>query len=398
MRSAVGSVPGGGPRLSVVVPVHNVVQYVAECLDSILEQSFRDLEVVVVDDGSTDRSGEIVRQYAERHANVRVVTTANQGLGAARNTGVRHARGELVAFADSDDAVLPEAYDAMVSVLDESGSDFVVGAFKRNFGDGPPAMPPRQRALHRQRRLATTVDDFPEALGDVFAWNKVFRREFWDRAEMSFPEQIRYEDQPALTRAYLLARSFDVIKRPVYLWRIRHDGTSITQGRADLDDLRDRFATKRSSLETVRSLGSAHVLRTFYLDGLMMDMPVYFANIPGCDDAYWQMLHTEMRELWGGAPSFAHATIPVAHRLTAWLVADDRRAQAETVAAFAQQHRPLDVPVHERDGEMVAELPFWDDASAAIPPELFRLQEHEQAVRRARAEDEHVDSRPAQQQ
>jgi len=374
------------PRLSVIVPAFNVDHYLAESVESILAQSYRDLEIVVVDDGSTDGTAAVARDYADRLANVRVVTTPNRGLGAARNLGLQHARGELIAFVDSDDTVLPEAYASMVRVLDESGSDFVVGGFTRNFDEGAPSMPPRQRNLHRERRIGVSIDDFPQALGDVFAWNKVFRREFWQRAGMAFPEGVRYEDQPALTRAYLLAKSFDVLKRPVYFWRIRDEGTSITQGRRQLDDVRDRFQTKRDSLALVKQYGSPEVLRMFYLDGLTMDMPVYFWHIPGCDEEYWQLLHTQMRDLWDGAPSFAGATIPVAHRLTCWLVANDRRQQAEVVVAFAAQHRPIEVPVEDRGDHMVAKLPYWDDPSSGIPPEMFRLQEHERAVRLERAD------------
>lgn len=378
--------PAAAPRLSVIVPAFNVEDYLAESVDSILAQSYRDLEIVVVDDGSTDGTAAVARDYADRLSNVRVVTTPNRGLGAARNLGIRHARGELIAFVDSDDTVLPEAYESMVRVLDESGSDFVVGGFTRNFDVGAPSMPPRQRNLHRERRIGVSIDDFPQALGDVFAWNKVFRREFWERAGMAFPEGIRYEDQPTLTRAYLLAKSFDVLKRPVYFWRIRDEGTSITQGRRQLDDVRDRFQTKRDSLALVKEHGSPEVLRMFYLDGLTMDMPVYFWHIPGCDDEYWQLLHIQMRDLWDGAPSFAEATIPVAHRLICWLVANDRREQAEVAVAFAEQHRPIEVPVEARGDHMVAKLPYWDDPASGIPPEMFRLQEHERAVRLERAD------------
>jgi glycosyltransferase involved in cell wall biosynthesis len=382
-RRAWRALRGRAPRLSVVVPVYNVERYLGECLDRIVEQSYDDLEVVIVDDGSTDGSGDIADRYARRHAHLRVVRTANQGLGAARNTGVEHARGELLAFADSDDIVLPDAYEAMVSTLDESGSDFVVGAMKRNFRRGT-VLPPRQHVLHEHRRVGITADDFPEILGDVFAWNKVFRRDFWDRVPMSFPERIRYEDQPALTLAYLSARAFDVIRQPVYVWRIREDRSSLTQAPGQVPDLRDRLATKRDSLDTVRRLGSDTVLRTFYNDPLAMDFPIRFRQIPGCGDEFWQMLHEGVRGLWADGPSFAETTLPVHFRLVAWLVAQGRRADAERVLAFAEEHVPR-LPVrqcaHERsvqDGApWVAELPFWDDPSSGIPRELFLLQEHE---------------------
>jgi glycosyltransferase involved in cell wall biosynthesis len=371
---------GRSPRLSVVVPVFNVEQYLAECLDSILAQSFDDLEVVVVDDGSTDRSGQVAQGYVDRFPNVRLVTTANQGLGAARNTGVRQARGRLLAFADSDDVVLPDAYSTMVSALDESGSDFVVATFRRNFPDGT-AVPPRQRMLHRERRLGITAEDHPQILTDVFAWNKVFRRDFWDRERLAFAEWVRYEDQPPLTRAYLTARSFDVIEQPVYLWRIRDDASSITQGKRRLEDLHDRFLTKRQALQTVRELGSPRVLHAFFVDGLVVDLPGYFRQIAGCEDEWWETLHRELRDLWADGPSFALTTIPVTHRLVAWLVVHDRRAEAETVMRFAEPYRPMELPVEDRGDAMVVKLPYWDDPSSGIPPELYRLHDRERRAR-----------------
>src|SRR4051812_25834814 len=100
--------------LSVVVPAYDVAAYLPACLDSVLAQSDSlgrtELEVVVVDDGSPDACGEIAEAYAARDPRVRVVHTANQGLGAARNEGWRHVRGDLLAFADSDDVVPPGAY------------------------------------------------------------------------------------------------------------------------------------------------------------------------------------------------------------------------------------------------------------------------------------------------
>jgi hypothetical protein len=371
----------GTPQLSVVVPVYNVQDYVAAALDSILGQSYDDLEVVVVDDGSTDGSRAVVDGYVQGHPNVRLVASENRGLGAARNLGVRHCRGALLAFADSDDEVMPDAYAGMVSALDESGSDLVVGGVVRNHRDGV-TMSVRQRDLHRERRLRLTVDDFPEVLADAFAWNKVFRRDFWDRAGLSFPEGVRYEDQPAMTRAYLAARSFDVIRRPVYLWRIREDSSSITQRRHELDDLRDRFLTKRQSLDSVRELGSPEVLRSFQLDALVRDMPTYLQHIHGCSEEYWRLLQCETATLWADAPSFAHARMPPGYRLAAWLVVQGRRAEAETVVDFAVRHRPLQVEVVERGEEMVAQLPFWDDPSTGIPAELYRLQEHERRIKR----------------
>ena len=109
------------PLVSVVVPVYDVEAYLPEALDSVLAQSHRALEVVVVDDGSTDGSGALADDYAGRDPRVRVVHTPNRGLGAARNVGVRHATGEILAFADSDDVVPVDAYRILLRQLSATG-------------------------------------------------------------------------------------------------------------------------------------------------------------------------------------------------------------------------------------------------------------------------------------
>ena len=109
------------------------------------------------------------------------------------------------------------------------------------------------RRLHHPAATRATAAEHPEILGDVFAWNKLFRRTFWESAGLAWPEGIRYEDQPTTTRAYLAGR-FDVLPDVVYHWRIRDDGSSITQQRASVDDLRDRLETKRMALASVDGL------------------------------------------------------------------------------------------------------------------------------------------------
>ena len=162
------------PLVSVVIPVHNVEDYLREALDSVLGQTHRELDVVLVDDGSTDGSGAIADEYAARDRRVRAVHTENRGLGAARNEGLRHVRGELLAFADSDDVVPPTAYATMVKHQKATGADFVTGSVAR-WEDGGLVELPWMRRLHREAR-AVRLEDHPEILGDVFAWNKLFRR------------------------------------------------------------------------------------------------------------------------------------------------------------------------------------------------------------------------------
>jgi CDP-glycerol glycerophosphotransferase len=327
------------------VPAYDVAAYLRACLDSVLAQegSF-ELEVVVVDDGSPDGSGEIAESYAARDPRVRVVHTPNRGLGAARNEGLRHVTGELLMFADSDDVVPAGSYAALHRQLRRSGSDFAVGSVARwvSSPEGEQLVePPWMKRLHRQR-MDLVIDDEPELLGDVFAWNKLWSASFWRETGLSWPEGVRYEDQPTTTLAYLRARRFAVIPEVVYHWRIRGDGTSITQQRSSLQDLRDRWSTKVSSLRSVEEYGAPKVTTVFRDRVLAGDLHRYFAELPGCDDEWWELLRTGVLSIWGSR-SLTHSGLLPVDRLVGWLVEQGRRADAEAVVAYARNlGRPMD--------------------------------------------------------
>ena len=323
------------PLISVVIPVFDVEDYLPACLDSVLAQSHTDLEVVVVDDGSTDRSGAIADSYAARDPRVRVVHTANHGLGAARNEGLRHVTGDLLAFADSDDVVPPEAYATLLRQQQRAGCDVVTGSIVWWYDEPGGARlvePPWMRRLHATRRVGI-VDQVPEVLGDVFAWNKLYRRDFWEDNDLSWPEGTRYEDQPTLTHAFLQARRIGVVPDVVYHWRIRSDGSSITQQRASLVDLQDRWETKRTSRRAVLDYGSDKVSKVFQDRVLPGDLHRYLVLIPDADDDWYRLLESGVRELFG-ARSLAHSVLPPMHRLTGWLVEQGRREDAALVQRF----------------------------------------------------------------
>src|SRR3954468_8067723 len=167
------------PRISVVVPVYNVEPYLAECLESLAGQTVKDLQVIMVDDGSKDRSAEIAQEFADRDERFHLVKQPNGGLGNARNTGITHATGEFLAFVDSDDYLPPNAYELLLGALDETGSDFATGNVQRVTVKGT-----RQvyflADTFTKTRLATHISEFRRLIADRTAWNKLWRKSFWD--------------------------------------------------------------------------------------------------------------------------------------------------------------------------------------------------------------------------
>ncbi len=352
------------------MPVYQVERYLRDCLDSLLAQTFGDFEAVLVDDGSTDGSVAVASEFTARDPRLRIVHQPNAGPGAARNAGVAQARGTYLAFLDSDDSLPPTAYACMVDALTESGSDFVVGAVAKQ-ARGRYRVAPWMRQLHRQRRSAVTIDDAPEMVVDIFAWNKMFRRSFWESHRLRFPEGVRYEDHALMTRAYLEADRFDVVPDVVYRWRVRDDGSSITQQKHQLDNLRDGFVAKRAVTRLVLDRGSAR-LRWHWFTTAFDDLPPYYREVPGCGDTYWECLRAGVRELLDVVPAEAFAEVRTHVRLLSWLVAHNRRDEMLEVLRYVDEHRGRFPVVVAGSTEYVA-LPFLDDPDAGIPPEMYRV-------------------------
>lgn len=327
--------------LSVVVPVFNVEEYLEDCLSSIAAQSYPHLDVVVVDDGSSDGSLRIARAFARRDRRFRVLTKPNAGLGAARNTGVAFAKGDFLAFADSDDVVPRNGYEVMMRSLNHSRSDFVVGSVTRLRGRNRE-LPAWARSVHRVTRTGTTLAEFPEILHDVFAWNKIFRKEFWDREVRAFPEGVLYEDQETTARAYAHASAFDVLHEVVYEWRIRADRSSITQQKTELVDVRDRILVARRLARFVETLPDATVRDFWFAKVLGEDLGLYYVQIPRVSQDYWDLLREGVQEITTRSSAGAWSRLSVQDRiLVRLLLQDDREAFERIVLRFAELGRSI---------------------------------------------------------
>ncbi len=360
--------------LSVVIPAYNVERYLADCLESLLGQSYLHFEAIVVDDGSIDHTAAIAERYAAEDRRLRVVRQPNGGLGAARNRGVAEARGAYLTFLDSDDFLVPGAYATMMSTITRTGSDMVVGTLTRE-RQGHETITRLMRQNHSTRRERVSLSDMPLMLADVFAVNKVFRRRFWDNAGLSFPCGIRYEDQPTLTRAFVAAKHFDVIPENVYVWRMRDDGSSITQRRHEMSDLVDRIASKRMSTDLVCRTGETTLQDVWFKDVLPVDMWEYFRAATSSDDDYWIALRTALASFWSGdTVPFEQTRTPAQQRLMGWLVDHDRRDDLERLIGFIDGHRG-EFRLRVDDGNVVAAVgPGGSDEPARS---VFAVGDHE---------------------
>lgn len=361
------------PRISVIVPVYDVEGYLAECLESVLGQSVTDIEVVAVDDGSTDSSPEVLERYADRDPRLRIVRQANAGLGAARNTGVEHATGEFLWFVDSDDVLAPGALDALLSPLLVTGSDLATGNVWRLTADG--TVPARFLApAFRRTRLRTHVRRFPPLLADRVAWNKLFRRDFWDRHGFRFPTGVHYEDQYVTLPAHYLARSVDVVARHVYLWRVRADGErSITQQRTDPSSMLDRVRAVEHVSRFLAGNGWQRDKQRYDESAVTHDLRYFLEAFVEADDDYRSAFLDAANEFLDTVDVTVFRSLPAVRRVEWELVR--RRAADELVEVLrAELGGPAGVTAVRSGRRWYVDLPVRGRADLPIPDDLFRAR------------------------
>ncbi|HUD40203.1 MAG TPA: bifunctional glycosyltransferase family 2 protein/CDP-glycerol:glycerophosphate glycerophosphotransferase [Streptosporangiaceae bacterium] len=375
-----------GARISVVVPFYNNAGLLGDCLASIAAQTAGDLEVVMVNDGSTDASEEVAAAQVAADSRFSLITIPNSGPGAARNRGVAAATGEFLGFVDADDVLPPDAYATMLATLEATGSDFVSGGVLRLTQDGLGPSGLHDQAI-KTRRLRTSIDRATELLYDVSVFNKLFRRSFWDEAGLSLPEGMFWEDLVAMTRAHVLARAVDVITDPVYHWRDRDAGApSITQSRTAIVNFRDRIAALELIDAFLRERGTPALLRAHQHKALVNDLWLYVRDLPVTSAAYQvEFIGLAGRYLRTVEPRVL-ASQPAARKLAYYLIAADRGDEligfatwlaanpARTPPMVRSFGRPRSFGRLRSFGQLRADLPLRRSAKPAIPDRVFRPQ------------------------
>ncbi|MGW6527139.1 bifunctional glycosyltransferase/CDP-glycerol:glycerophosphate glycerophosphotransferase [Streptomyces venezuelae] len=331
------------PRLSVVVPIYNVEEFLEECLESIAGQTMDGpglrggpearggLECILVDDGSTDGSPRIAREFAAKDPRFVYVRQRNAGLSAARNTGVRKASptAEFLTFVDSDDVVPHDAYGRMIASLDATGSDFASGNVWRLNERG------RSQAWQykwlTEARTSTHISEDLDLLSDRVAWNKVFRRAFWDRHRFTFPEGKLYEDTPVMIPAHFLAGSVDVLSDHVYYWRVREG--SITRRRTDVKGVRDRIAAC-AHVSGFLARHAPEMKKTYDASCLRDDFVYFLEGLPMGGPEYRTAFLTDTAAFLRRADPAVLAELPVDLRVKWQLVREARTAELIELLAF----------------------------------------------------------------
>ena len=183
------------PKVSVIVPVYNVEQYIEKCLNSLIGQTLDDLEIIIVNDGSKDNSKKIIEKFIEKYpSKIVYLEKENGGLSDARNYGLPYAKGEYVAFLDSDDYVEKNMYKDMYELAKKENSDMVECDF---YWEYPNKVKEDKGAIYNGK------NEMLEKVR-VVAWNKLIKKEILEKSQVKFPKDLRYEDVEFILKKCLL--------------------------------------------------------------------------------------------------------------------------------------------------------------------------------------------------
>lgn len=209
------------PYFSIIVPVYNTEQYIRLCLDSIISQTFRDIEIIIVDDKGTDNSMEIVQEYAKRDSRIIIIENeTNQGVAYSRNSGLEKATGKYISFIDSDDYIEPNYLYEMMIHSEEGRYDIVKGNFITEFSDRKilSDMNPKIR-----KRLSS--NEFAGIEFTYAFWNAIYRRSVIEDNHIRFPNLKNGEDMVFLIKFLLCSKNFQISDTPIYHYR-QHEASA----------------------------------------------------------------------------------------------------------------------------------------------------------------------------
>ncbi len=216
-------------KISIIVPIYNVEKYLNKCIDSIIEQTYKNIEIVLVDDCSKDNSGKIADEYAKKDDRIKVIHKPNGGLSDARNAGMKIATGEYLMFVDSDDYLFPTSCEVMIEKITKEDADYVIGNYINCDENGDIWQTPVFNN-EKYKTFKLDIRDYKDSffIMNSSACNKIFKHDFIKKLDLKFKVGLPAEDAMFTTYCFIKSNKVYYIPDIMYAYRQRNKGTSIS--------------------------------------------------------------------------------------------------------------------------------------------------------------------------
>ena len=287
--------------LSIIIPIFNTQEYLKDCLASVRKGIGRlDAEVLLIDDGSTDASAAVAKEFCGKNPSFRYIHKENEGVSIARNYAVALAKGKYIQFIDSDDLVADKIFEEMFASAEYNHADVTLCYMTRVKAGKYSVSPIHQRAFHDLRGTVTDLCHSPQISYNSTPCNAMIRRSFYETYEFRFPEGIRFEDMPFMAAVLWKAERISIIRRTGYYWRIR-EGSNLqnTMDGESLDNFRDKIESMTRMFAYLKEQDAApQVRKAFTEKAFKMDFFLFLNLIPKMEPAFGETIVGTLSEFY----------------------------------------------------------------------------------------------------
>lgn len=280
--------------ISIIIPIYNVGEYLYRCLSSVACQTFKDYEVILINDGSTDKSPLIAGDFANNFSNFKLVHNPNKGVSSARNLGISLAQGEYIAFVDSDDYIDPNYLLRLYTAASQNDADiahcnYILYNIDSGFLHSVRVRKPRKGIMTNTKMVRKTISDFYMR---SYLWNKLWRRSLFTDNNITFPE-MKFEDIATVSRLMYYANKGVILNKYLYYYTIRDGSIVQTVSLQNISDyilslgILRRFFTDKNELKKLEfpfirlgcAMFGANIISLFRLHLQRKNFNGYFKNI-----------------------------------------------------------------------------------------------------------------------
>jgi glycosyltransferase involved in cell wall biosynthesis len=358
-------------KLSAIVLVYNGGKYLEECLNSLVNQTLDQLEIILVNDASTDDSLSVCKKYAQNFSNIKIIDKKeNEGLAVTGNVGIEAAKGEYIILVDNDDIIPPYSYEKLYNKAKETNADIVTGKANFLIGEYQYEMGDYELSVWKQELTVNSAKEFSTIFNDAFYWNKIIRRRLISEKSIKLPKDMIYADRKFAHSCFIYAKTISIVPDCVYLWRQRNSDadTSLSMKRRESWNYINRIDSYEQELEKFTSFDEK------YFKILMKRILVPIRGILESEkfkEVFFKRAYKLLSTEEAKYENIYDNELDILLNLYIYLILHDFR---EELVELLKMDINIQKDIHFENGKNYWNLPFFRNSKLKIPDSLFEIK------------------------